>query len=576
MVTPTDRQSEIRDWAGLDLLVIAPAGCGKTEAMALRVAGLISRGQVPWPAKILVTTFSNRARDNIRERLNSYLPRTLIRDRVVVCNLHGLAARIYQAHANVIGMDPAMKIPESDWVGDQCRSRRLGFDRSGYVQEILRMTKQQALDDDAVMVELERVGDDVACAIERQRIAEERLTYGDLPRVAELILCNDAVAELYRCHFASVIVDEFQDLTPQQLRIIQRLGYQRTTYAGDLAQGIYGFAGAAPAETFPEIQRETSKTIVFAESHRSAPAVLEMINALAPFTSGQKLRSANPERWPGGGIAGIAAFQTATAEAAWAVGVTGQILSRAPAHRVAVIARTSPRRRFADAAFSKSELPVYRWHDPVMDTDTARIMRRALAALNARAPAPVPDPFGTLREMTGIATTQDPSTRQSLSEAVRWASDLLEEGHTPGSIFSRITVGDQATLLTVPGVHLLTGHLGKGQQFDWVIILGAEDGCVPDFRATTRTKLEEEARILSVMISRARHGVMLLRAASVTDRNDVPRAKKPSRFLEAFNGTTTYDTSREIEQWLQQVDWKCLRDATQGIPAHSHHAGGTR
>jgi ATP-dependent DNA helicase UvrD/PcrA len=103
-----------------------------------------------------------------------------------------------------------------------------------------------------------------------------------------------------------------------------------------------------------------------------------MVNALAPFTSGRRLRCADPGRWPGGGIAGIVAFPNAADEAAWAVAAAGQILGRAPAHRVAVIARTGPRRRFADAAFARSELPHYQWNDPVMDTDTARTLRRGL------------------------------------------------------------------------------------------------------------------------------------------------------------------------------------------------------
>jgi DNA helicase II / ATP-dependent DNA helicase PcrA len=561
MVTPTDRQAEIRDWADLALLVIAPAGCGKTEAMALRVAELIGRGQVPWPTKVLVTTFSNRARDNISERLSSYLPRPVLRDRVVVCNLHGLSARIYQAHANVIGLDPAMKIPNSDWIGDQCRSRRLSYDRSRYVQDVLRTAKQRPFCDVEVMAELMEEGDEVACAIEKQRIAENRLTYDDLPRVAELILRNDAVADLYRCHFASIIVDEFQDLTPQQLRMIQRLGYQRTTYAGDLAQGIYGFAGAAPAEIFREVQGETSKTIVFAESHRSAPAVLEMVNALAPFTSGHRLRSADPGRWPSGGLAAMAVFPTAVGEAAWAVNAARHILDRAPAHRVAVIARTSPRRRFADIAFSQSGLPHCRWNDPIMDTDTARILKPALAELGRSKSTQELDVFEVLSGMTGIATTQDPSTRQSLSEAVQWASDLLDQGLSPGEINSRITIGDQATLLTAPGVHLLTGHLGKGQQFDWVIIVGTEDGCIPDFRASTQAELAEEARVLSVMISRARHGAVLLRASSVEDRNGNPRSKRPSRFLEVFDGITNRSNEAEIWRWLQQANWDQLSKA---------------
>ncbi len=127
MVEPTAAQREIRDAEELDLLVVAPAGCGKTEAMALRVAGLLARGQVAWPQKILVTTFSNRARDNIKERLRSYLSPRAMRDRVVVANFHGLAARIFQAHANVIGLDTAMEIPTHDWVGAHCAVRPPGW-----------------------------------------------------------------------------------------------------------------------------------------------------------------------------------------------------------------------------------------------------------------------------------------------------------------------------------------------------------------------------------------------------------------------------------------------------------------
>jgi hypothetical protein len=64
------------------------------------------------------------------------------------------------------------------------------------------------------------------------------------------------------------------------------------------------------------------------------------------------------------------------------------------------------------------------------------------------------------------------------------------------------------------------------------------------------------------MISRARHGVILLRAGSVEDRNGVPRAKEPSRFLEVFDGIAGCGTTHEIEQWLRQADWDRLSTAT--------------
>src|SRR3954454_11358194 len=140
MVEPTQAQIDIREHPGLDLLVVAPAGCGKTEALALRVHGLLQRGAAAPPRRILITTFSNRARDNIRDRLASYLSPSAMRDRVAIANFHGLSARIFRAHASVIGLSPTLIIPNSDWVGEQCRSKGLNFKLSGAVQELLRET----------------------------------------------------------------------------------------------------------------------------------------------------------------------------------------------------------------------------------------------------------------------------------------------------------------------------------------------------------------------------------------------------------------------------------------------------
>lgn len=561
MITPTAAQSEIRDACELDLLVIAPAGCGKTEAMALRAAGLLERGQIPPPRKVLVTTFSNRARDNIRDRLQRHLAGTANRDRVVVANFHGLAARIFRSHANVIGLDPEMKIPDSDWVGDQCRSRRLSFQRTNAVQGILRTIKQKPLDDASVWAALSEIGDEAALDIERHRIAEQRLTYDDLPRLGELILRNDEVADLYRCLFTCLMVDEFQDLTPQLLRMIRHIGRGRTTYAGDIAQGIYGFAGAFPADVLREIEEETSRTIVFGDSHRSSPAVLEMVNALSPFTGGQQLKSADPAKWPGGGLAGLAAFSSTTAEAECVRVFAALVLERAPGHRIGVIARTAPRRRFADTAFEQSALPWHRWDDPLLDTDTARIMRAMLATLKPAEVNAEPDILTFLRNACGLESIYDPTTRQALSDALGWACDLLREGLTPSQVRTRIKIGGDSTLLTAPGVHLLTGHAGKGQQFDWVVILGTEEGCIPDFRATTPQVLAEEARVLSVMISRARYGVLLFRATSVEGRDGRPWAKEPSRFLAAFEDIRQRRDLKDIVQWLSNADWSQLSKA---------------
>lgn len=558
---PTDTQIAIRDRRELDLLVLAPAGCGKTEALALRAAGLITRGQVKPPRKLLVATFSNRARDNVRTRLQAHLLPRLLRERVTVVNFHGLAGRLIKAHGNVVGLDSIPDLPDSDWVGDECRRRRLRFQRAAAVQDALRVVKQQPLRDDQVDAALVDIGDAVALEIERQRTSEARLTYDDLPRLAELILEVEQVADLYRSHFAAVIVDEFQDLTPQQLRLVNRIGYQRTTYAGDLSQGIYSFAGAAPVEVLEAIEAETTATMALSESHRSSPAVLDMVNAINRQTSGDSLTSALPEAWPHGGLAGVATFASTGEEADWALRFCRFVLQRASGHRVAIIARTIARRRFVDDLFADAGLPYHRWDDPILDTEVARMMSAMLGTLDEASCAKAADLMQYLREAAGLSNVHDTSTLKLAVDALAWCCDLMHAGVSARDIRSRIKVGDEATLLTAPGVHLLTGHVGKGQQFDWVVVVGAEDGCIPDFRATTPQAALEESRVLSVMLSRARHGVVVLCASVVESLGGQKWAKQPSPLLEDLTALDCCQDKAGVVRWLREARWQDLSRA---------------
>lgn len=558
MVTPTAAQQQIRDHDGLALLVVAPAGCGKTESLALRVEGLFERNVASGPRRILVMTFSNRARDNIRDRLREYLPSHVLRDHVSVTNFHGLSARVFRAHARVIGLDPEMLLPDSDWVREQCLRWGWGWDRITSSENALRLAKQQALDDAGVESFLQARDATGALQLERQRLAENRLTYDDLPRVAELILAKDAVASLYRNHFSAVIVDEFQDLTPQQLRIVKRIGNLRTTYAGDLAQGIYSFAGAQPAKIDTEIRAECPDVIEFAESHRSSPAVLSMVNSLNGLTGGLTLTSAHPASWPGGGLAAGVAFNSPDEEGRWAVEFSRFILDRAPRQRIGIICRNGPRRKTVDAIADQSGLPVYRWDDGLLDTDTAKLVKTMLLRLNVNKVLISADPLQYLREATGFDSITDTDTRRSLNSALMWCLDKLREGLASEQVHDRIKVGDQTTLLSAPGIHLLSGHIGKGQQFDWVVVVGAEDGVIPDWRSTSQDEKLEDARVLSVMLSRARHGAVVTYATHISDKYGRVRIKKGTPYTAQLKTASLADAAG-VDRFLQSLDWDAIK-----------------
>lgn len=553
MLEPTCQQLAVRDAEEQTLLVLASAGCGKTEALAMRVAGLLERGVVEPPARVLVTTFSKRARDNIKERLQSYVSSAQLQRQVTVVNFHGLSARIYRAHANVLGLDADLTLPDSDWVLEQCRKLGLGPRDKDAVTELLRITKQQPLSDLEVEARLSQSGNQAAIDIERLRVQEGRLTYDDLPRIAELILANEVAADLYRHHFGYVVVDEFQDLTLQQLRIVTALGRDRTTYAGDLAQGIYGFSGAAPEQVYVEIRKICARTIELTESQRSSPAVLSMVNALTGYTGGATLVSAEPESWPSGGLAGTAHFVDSDQEADWVVDLAERVLLHAPNHRIGVVSRTRKRREPLDEAFKQSDLESHVWDDPLLDADTAQLVRKTLASLGSDSAAK-PGWRAQVVDLAELDSVQDPYLRGDVLEALGWVCDLLEDGVAPEKIRTRIKVGSATSVLQLPGVHLLTGHVGKGQQFDWVVVAGAEEGTLPFFLAKSEAEINEEARVFSVMMSRARHGVIVTSASRVSGN---PYQKQVSRFIPPLQAAGAISAQRTV-QWIREADWPAI------------------
>jgi hypothetical protein len=77
---------------------------------------------------------------------------------------------------------------------------------------------------------------------------------------------------------------------------------------------------------------------------------------------------------------------------------------------------------------------------------------------------------------------------------------ILPRRWTPAEIRSRVRVGDEAPRLNVAGVHLLTGMSERAAARRGLAV-GAEEGCIPDFRAKSEVATTAEARILSVTIS---------------------------------------------------------------------------
>lgn len=557
----TKEQQEIFDYEPYGMVITAPAGCGKTEALAYRAKGLLERYDFGGNGRrLLITSFTNQAKDNISERLKKYIEMQTLREHVTVCNFHGLASRIIKAHGQLIGIGSDWTPASVDWVGRELRAGGYDRDDSNQVGQALRDTKLTCLTDADVMKQLEGIDGhvgEIARSIEKKRINEKMISYDDQIRVALWLLHDHRVAALYRNHFFAALVDEFQDLTPQQLRFVQALCGANITFAGDIAQSIYSFAGADADYVQHEIAKSSSKSVKLLKSFRSAPIILNAVNSLSPVTGSEHLSAAFPSRWGSGGAAGLASFDNEDCEATWIAGMSKSILCHCPHQRIGIITRTGYRAITVKRTLTQGGIEYTDWGSGIFRPEVAGVLKRICSDIQARSFA---NNLEALRYIQQRASTCHVSQTEELEEACGWLFDqLFQRGFDLSrlhEIEENITVrrGNE-TIATREGVHCLTGHAGKGQQFDWVFVLGLEDGTIPYYRAKSPESKREEAKVLSVMISRARIGIF-----GTYTKNDARRfSKQPSEFIQYLKKAPGFLCGKEsIEAWCSKADWPAI------------------
>ncbi|MEH3068074.1 MAG: ATP-dependent helicase [Aeromicrobium erythreum] len=531
------------------LLVVAPPGCGKTEVLAHRAAhqiGLLEENQ-----RVLALTFTKRARSNLEERLRTVVGHAQARRRIVVRNLHGFATQVVLAHGRTVGLEiVGLELPKTSTMRKALQEAGGSGPMLYEAERILSEVKRSPLSDEEVLQELQRRGSApevlLARQVEQSRQNANQLHYDDVLRHAQRLLRIPAVARLYQSHFGAVLVDEFQDLSVQQLDLALLSCESRRTFAGDPMQGIYAWAGASPREVEEEVRKTCGEPLRLRESYRSSPKVLESVNSISEQVEpGSSLRSAQPEVWKEGGCSAALAFPDREAEAQWLHRLAGSICRQNSEASVGIIARAAWRRESIDEALVDEEtFPVRRWDLAIDDPGIVALIQTVVAML----------PAGASVEDAHVAVLDslDPADIDS-RELVDDAFATLEQSGatTARNAVRSIRVSDPGQVIG-PGVHLLNAHTGKGQQFDWVFVVGLEEGHLPTKRNNQGAALAEEQRVLLVMLSRARHGVLVTRAQTLDGRYGRYQAQI-SRFWSGIR--TDYSQPEEVEAHL-------LRSAT--------------
>ena len=270
-------------------LILAGAGSGKTRVLTIRIAFLISTGQVS-PHGILAVTFTNKAAKEMVTRLSAMLP---INTRGMwIGTFHGLCNRMLRAHYREANLPQTFQILDS---GDQLSAikrlmKAMNVDDEKYppreMQNFISGSKEQGLRAHEVEAydAYTRRKIEVFAEYDAQCQREGVVDFSELLlRCYELMTRNQPLREHYQERFKHILVDEFQDTNPLQYRWLKLLaGGNNALFAvGDDDQSIYAFRGANVGN-MQELLRDfhVESVIKLEQNYRSHGNILDAANAL--------------------------------------------------------------------------------------------------------------------------------------------------------------------------------------------------------------------------------------------------------------------------------------------------------
>ncbi|KAB7851052.1 ATP-dependent DNA helicase UvrD2 [Streptomyces mobaraensis] len=548
---------------GGPVCVLAGAGTGKTRAITHRIAYGVRSG-VFQPTSVLAVTFTNRAAGEMRGRL-----RQLGAAGVQARTFHSAALRQLQYFwpKAVGGELPRLAERKVQIVAEAAARCRIRLDRNelrDVTSEIEWSKVTQTVPEDypAAIVKAGRDAPrDPAETAKIYGIYEQLKRERGVIDFEDVLLLTVAVlqdrqdiAETVRRQYQHFVVDEYQDVSPLQQRLLDLWLGDRDSLCvvGDASQTIYSFTGATPDHLLNFRSRHPRATVVrLVRDYRSTPQVVHLANGLLAQARGKAAEHrlelvSQRERGP------EPAFAEYADEPAEAEGVARRvrdlIASGVPASEIAVLYRINAQSEVYEQALADVGVPYQlrgaeRFFERPEVREAQILLRGAARADGGTDPQlagaeDLPDQVRAVFSTRGW-TAEPPAGSgavrdrwESLAALVRLAEDFAAARPDAG-LADLVTELQERTEAqhapTVEGVTLASLHAAKGLEWDAVFLVGLTEGMMPITYAKTDEQLEEERRLLYVGVTRARRHLTLSWALSRAPGGRPSR--RPSRFL---------------------------------------------
>ncbi|MET7605655.1 ATP-dependent DNA helicase UvrD2 [Streptomyces avermitilis] len=555
--------------------VLAGAGTGKTRAITHRIAYGVRAG-ILQPSSVLAVTFTNRAAGEMRGRL-----RQLGASGVQARTFHSAALRQLQYFwpKAVGGGLPRIVDRKIQIVADAAAACRIRLDRG----ELRDVTAEIEWSKVTQTVPADYAAAAAKAAREAPRdpaeIAQIYATYEDLKRDRAVIDFEDVllltvgilqdrhdIAEAVRAQYQHFVVDEYQDVSPLQQRLLDLWLGERDSLCvvGDASQTIYSFTGATPDHLLDFRIRHPGATVVkLVRDYRSSPQVVHLANGLLAQARGRAAEhrlELISQREPGP----EPVYTEYTDEPAEAEGAARRIrdllASGVPAAEIAILFRTNSQSEIYEQALADAGVP-YQLRGAERFFDRPEV-RKAGVALRGAARFGGNDtllddavdlPSQVRAVLSGEGWTSRPPAGsgavrerwESLAALANLAQDFAaaKPDATLGDLVAELDERASAQHApTVQGVTLASLHSSKGLEWDVVFLVGVAEGMMPITYAKTDEQIEEERRLLYVGVTRARQHLSVSWALSRSPGGRPNR--RPSRFLDGLRPGSVTTTGR--------------------------------
>lgn len=262
-----------------NIIVTAPAGCGKTTAMISKIARELSEQRIPNGKRILAMTFSVNAAIKIKDSLRDLLPLItenpeVFMKRVDVANYHNFAMKLLYKYGFYLDKHLVLL---KEFVITNEESKEVRAQLTSTESEILSAFQMAVSNADSDRIR--NLYNQYWTILKNKLFPKKIITYNGILVSGAQLLENEHISGFYVNFYRLIIIDEFQDTNYLALDLVRKImGTNSVIFLGDEIQKIYGFLGAVDSIFDKVVSERQFREIEFRKNYRfeNNPKLLQL------------------------------------------------------------------------------------------------------------------------------------------------------------------------------------------------------------------------------------------------------------------------------------------------------------